>query len=260
MLPHDARLTSHWFTRLTAGLLAALLVGAPVWDAAAAAKKKAPAKTAPAKTAPAKKRTAAKVAAGAAALGVAGAAGAAAAYAPPAPAADYDKSLIGRHGFADGQVGFIVVDLDTNQVVRSHRAHDLYIPASVSKVPSTLAALHILGPEYRFLTKLQATGPVVDGHLRGDLYLVGGGDPSLLFSDLMNIAARLRHLGVREVDGGFYYDESLITPEPQISEEQNDDETYNQGLSALTLEGNRIRLSWQAVNNAILTTETPDLG
>jgi len=53
-------------------------------------------------------------------------------------------------------------------------------PASVSKVPTTLALLHRLGPEYRFITTFAATGPVRDGVIDGDLVADGGGDPYLV--------------------------------------------------------------------------------
>ena len=48
-------------------------------------------------------------------------------------------------------------------------------PASVGKTITALYALEHLGAGYRFSTRVQATGPVKDGVLRGDLVLVGGG-------------------------------------------------------------------------------------
>src|ERR1700689_2439183 len=40
-------------------------------------------------------------------------------------------------------------------------------PASVSKVPTTLALLRKFGPEHRFVTTFTAGGPVRDGTLEG---------------------------------------------------------------------------------------------
>src|SRR6201999_582629 len=51
-------------------------------------------------------------------------------------------------------------------------------PASVSKVPTTLALLRKLGPEYRFVTTFATSGRVSDGTLHGDLLVEGGGDPA----------------------------------------------------------------------------------
>ena len=53
------------------------------------------------------------------------------------------------------------------------------VPASNMKLITTGAALCRLGEDFRFVTKLGVRGEVRDSLLLGDLYLVGGGDPSL---------------------------------------------------------------------------------
>jgi D-alanyl-D-alanine carboxypeptidase/D-alanyl-D-alanine-endopeptidase (penicillin-binding protein 4) len=74
-------------------------------------------------------------------------------------------------------------------------------PASVSKVPTTLALLRKLGPEHRFVTTFATSGRVVDGALLGDLLVEGGGDPSLVDEDALLVADRLLELGIRQVVG-----------------------------------------------------------
>lgn len=53
------------------------------------------------------------------------------------------------------------------------------LPASNVKLITTGAALRRLGKDFRFRTSLAYAGEVVDSTLAGDLYIVGGGDPSL---------------------------------------------------------------------------------
>ncbi len=53
------------------------------------------------------------------------------------------------------------------------------VPASCLKVVTTAAALHLLGPESRFQTHLAYDGVVQNGVLKGNLYIIGGGDPCL---------------------------------------------------------------------------------
>lgn len=53
------------------------------------------------------------------------------------------------------------------------------LPASNTKLITTGLALSKLGPDYRFETTLAHTGTVKDGVLDGDLYIVGGGDPTI---------------------------------------------------------------------------------
>ena len=74
-------------------------------------------------------------------------------------------------------------------------------PASVSKVPTTLALLRKLGPEHRFITTFTARGRVVDGTLYGDLIVASDGDPSLVDEDALLVAERLRQFGISRVSG-----------------------------------------------------------
>ncbi|MGB3734579.1 MAG: D-alanyl-D-alanine carboxypeptidase/D-alanyl-D-alanine-endopeptidase, partial [Ilumatobacter sp.] len=55
-------------------------------------------------------------------------------------------------------------------------------PASNQKLFVALAALEILGPEFRFTTSV-AVPPAQEGVVDGDIYLIGGGDPVLTSDD-----------------------------------------------------------------------------
>jgi serine-type D-Ala-D-Ala carboxypeptidase/endopeptidase (penicillin-binding protein 4) len=74
-------------------------------------------------------------------------------------------------------------------------------PASVSKVPTTLALLRKLGPEYRFITTFATSGRVSDGTLHGDLLVEGGGDPAFVDENALLVADRLHELGISQVTG-----------------------------------------------------------
>lgn len=56
------------------------------------------------------------------------------------------------------------------------------IPASNQKLFVAIAALEILGPDYRFTTSV-AVPPADEGVVDGDIYLIGGGDPVLTSED-----------------------------------------------------------------------------
>ena len=72
--------------------------------------------------------------------------------------------------------GEYVEDADGRVLVA--QAADLAVhPASVSKVPTSLALLRKLGPEHRFVTRFVSRGAVQDGTLRGDLGVEADGDP-----------------------------------------------------------------------------------
>jgi serine-type D-Ala-D-Ala carboxypeptidase/endopeptidase (penicillin-binding protein 4) len=71
------------------------------------------------------------------------------------------------------QVGMLVTNLSTGQVLFSREAGTAFEPASTTKLATAVAALHVLGPSARFATT------VVTGSSPDSIVLVGGGDPTL---------------------------------------------------------------------------------
>lgn len=57
------------------------------------------------------------------------------------------------------------------------------MPASNNKLISTGLAINELGPDFQFRTTIAHSGFVRDGVLYGDLYIVGGGDPTIASGD-----------------------------------------------------------------------------
>jgi serine-type D-Ala-D-Ala carboxypeptidase/endopeptidase (penicillin-binding protein 4) len=77
------------------------------------------------------------------------------------------------------QVAVYVVD-EHDRVLLAHDADVPVLPASTMKTVTTAGALITFGPDHRFTTRVEATAPIdADGVLRGDLVLVGTGDPVL---------------------------------------------------------------------------------
>jgi len=113
-------------------------------------------------------------------------------------------------------VGVLMRNVRTGEVIDSYRSSSFCLPASTTKLVTTAAALELLGPEFRFKTTLQYDGEVRDSVLYGNLYILGGGDPTLgskylgdtLFLDRW-CRAVLR-LGVRHIKGQVIADASLF--------------------------------------------------
>lgn len=159
---------------------------------------------------------------------------------------DADPAAVAaRHGFAPDVLGVVLFDAATGKVLAQHGADRPFIPASTTKVTTSLAALEILGPDHRFATTLLATGDVADGILHGDLWLHGGGDPTLSTEGLRDLVAGLRSAGIRRVDGGFFFDESLYPRAPEIDLLQPESAQYNPAVSALSVNYNRLEVRWQ---------------
>jgi D-alanyl-D-alanine carboxypeptidase/D-alanyl-D-alanine-endopeptidase (penicillin-binding protein 4) len=95
----------------------------------------------------------------------------------------------------------VYVEAGDGTVLLAQAADRAVHPASVSKVPTTLALLHRLGPDYRFVTTFSVRSRIVEGTLQGDLWVEGGGDPSLVDENALLVAEHLNALGLRRVTG-----------------------------------------------------------
>ena len=76
-------------------------------------------------------------------------------------------------------VSIAVADLETGESIFEKNAGAPETIASVTKMISTAAALHYLGPSYKFRTTFWRRGEIRDGNLLGSLLVVGGGDPNI---------------------------------------------------------------------------------
>ena len=74
-------------------------------------------------------------------------------------------------------VGVLAVRADGDTVVAVNHRQKL-VPASNVKLLTTGMALQLLGANFRFETRLGYTGTIEDGTLHGDVYILGGGDPT----------------------------------------------------------------------------------
>ncbi len=95
----------------------------------------------------------------------------------------------------------VYVEAADGSVLLAQAAAKAVHPASVSKVPATLALLDTLGPDHRFVTTLAAGGPIAGDTLEGDLVVDSDGDPALVDENALLIAARLNQLGIKRIAG-----------------------------------------------------------
>ena len=144
-----------------------------------------------------------------------------------------------------GYCGVVVRDLQTGETLYKRDSERVLIPASNMKLLVTAAALHRLGPEYRFRTRVWMRGTLLpDGTLRGDLILQGLGDASLEMRGLESLAQQARQAGVQRVQGYLLYDDSWLDAERYGFGWSSDDEPfgYQAQMSALCAERNAVRL------------------
>ena len=102
-----------------------------------------------------------------------------ASHRPSGTLAERIDSLLERPAARRAHWGIEVREVASGRVLYARDAGRLFIPASSLKLVVSAAAAHHLAPDFRWRTRLVAGGPVQGGVLRGDLVVVGGGDPMI---------------------------------------------------------------------------------
>lgn len=123
--------------------------------------------------------------------------------------AKMDRILRGS-AIPQSQVGLVVYELnkDGQPMVYSHNEGQDFIPASVTKIATGTTVLARLGPSFKFQTTLWSSGKVIDGVLKGDLILLGGGDPGFVSESMWFLVNEFVRTGIRKIEGDIVVDDS----------------------------------------------------
>ena len=132
---------------------------------------------------------------------------------------------LGSKDFKYAGISITVLDLESGSVVAGVNEHKVMIPASSQKVLTTFTALDILGEDFTFKTELSYSGKIdTEGNLKGNIYIVGSGDPTLgsrkfdeilPFKDLLKrISKEIKRAGILNIEGNIIADESIFNSYP----------------------------------------------
>ncbi len=157
----------------------------------------------------------------------------------------------------------LVQSADGRHTLLSHLADVPLQPASTIKLLTTFAALDQFGPAKRWPTRIYASAPVVNGVLRGDLIIEGGGDPKLVFESFWLLLRQLRQQGLQRIEGNLLLARSLFQIEPFDAAQFDGDpaKAYNVGPDALLLnfKSIRLRLAPEPASGRIVVQSEPAL-
>ncbi|MCR5849453.1 MAG: D-alanyl-D-alanine carboxypeptidase/D-alanyl-D-alanine-endopeptidase [Bacteroidaceae bacterium] len=124
-------------------------------------------------------------------------------------------SLCGSPIFETTQLGMYVYDLTDGQPLYAVNAAQRMRPASCQKIVTAVTALDCLTGDYQLQTDFRITGTVTGGVLNGDLYVVGGMDPLVTASELLQAAATIKQQqGIERIAGNIIYDLSMREDAP----------------------------------------------
>ena len=129
------------------------------------------------------------------------------------------ETIISDPALAEATIG-ICARTGDGRTLAEIEADNMIMPASNMKLISTGTALHRLGSEYQYITKIGHDGKIEKGVLKGNLYIIGGGDPTTGSKDSIatpqaQLFAKwekiIRDAGIRRIEGyiigdGRYFD------------------------------------------------------
>lgn len=111
----------------------------------------------------------------------------------------------------DADLGVVIESLDTGAILYEHNADRYFQPASTQKILTAAAALFYLGPDYRFISMITAKKKIIkNGTLYSDVYFKFDGDPTFTRQDLDRMVADLAQLGISNIQGNVYIDDSVF--------------------------------------------------
>lgn len=170
-------------------------------------------------------------------------------------------NLLRHPDYKNASIGIHVQDLDNGKTLFDLNSEKLLIPASTMKLITTASALEILGSDYQFETKLGYLGTKPKNNLlKGDLVVVGGGDPTLgsehfnehYFEFLQTWAQKVKAAGIQTIEGDLILDGSLYdsekVPRTWIWEDMGN--YYGAGANALTIYDNLFRITFNSPRKA----------
>jgi D-alanyl-D-alanine carboxypeptidase/D-alanyl-D-alanine-endopeptidase (penicillin-binding protein 4) len=134
------------------------------------------------------------------------------------------KSILSDSSMTSSSISLCILDTSNGETVCEYNSGESLIPASVLKLVTTSASLELLGPDYRFRTRLYYSGNLnrQTGLLKGNIVIVGGGDPALgssYFREhysgfLTNWITEIRKIGIKTVEGRIIVDDSRYNHQP----------------------------------------------
>ncbi|GAB6394035.1 MAG: D-alanyl-D-alanine carboxypeptidase/D-alanyl-D-alanine-endopeptidase [Bacteroidales bacterium] len=162
------------------------------------------------------------------------------------------KRFLNHKEMKGASFALMAKEVKSGETLYAYSPETELIPASVMKLVTTAAALEILGDGYRFATALEYDGEITGETLRGNLYIKGGGDPTLGSSHVApdreafvsEWLAAVKKAGIKKISGAVIADESLFDTEGTSMKWVKEDmgSYYGAGCYGISVFDNQYRL------------------
>ncbi len=154
----------------------------------------------------------------------------------------------GSEPFQRMHLGIYVASLNDKQEIFSLNSEQYFTPASVQKVPTSIAALELLGKDFVYTTDLSYEGTLdKNGILHGNLWIVATGDPTLSLDVVAEWKHHLAQHGIQTIEGKVFLDiscfETALASPYWLFEDLGN--YYGAGACGMTIQENSYRITFQ---------------
>ena len=160
-----------------------------------------------------------------------------------------------------GSVTVAVYDIDADTLVAGFNTDMSCITASTMKTVTSSSALCLLGPNFTFKTRVYLIGEQKGKKFKGNIHVVGAGDPTLgsvFFPNspdiVQEIIGKLKEKGIEKIEGEITVDSSMM-PSPASNgwwEVGDLAWSYGMGIHGFNFFDNRSNLKFTAKDGEIL--------
>ena len=172
------------------------------------------------------------------------------AQATPIQPAPYplDKQIHGliEKTMPNANIGMMVMDANTGQVLYQHRGHDHFTPASTTKLFTAAASLYHLTPDYRYKTAIYIDKKTPQHTaMPGSIYIKFSGDPSLTQKNVSSLIHQIKEKGIKKIQGNIVLDTSVYSgkPYPQGMTLGDTQWSYGAPVTSIIINRNSIPIS-----------------
>jgi len=149
--------------------------------------------------------------------------------------------------YAENLNAGVVLSDDQGNILHGQNRKTLFIPASILKILTSLAAIHILGKEYHFSTDY------FFDETSKDIYIKGFGDP-LFISEVIEQLCREISLKTDQIHH-IILDQTYFSDQIQVPGKNNSLNPYDAPVGALCANFNTIMFKWDSPKNRFISGE-----
>jgi D-alanyl-D-alanine carboxypeptidase/D-alanyl-D-alanine-endopeptidase (penicillin-binding protein 4) len=151
--------------------------------------------------------------------------------------------IVAKSGLKRSSLGLAVSDSHKN-ILYEVNGEKHFIPASITKLFTTITVLNALQADYKFHTQLHVDGDLNGSTQKGNIYLKGGGDPAFVSERMWMLVNDFTRSGIKKITGDIVVDDTYFDDEKidEGREPERNDRAYDAPVSALSFNWNSVNI------------------